>query len=369
MNDSPTNGRSRGGVDDIGGDDISELTRLLPPPAAPDMTAGRSQALRAHLVAEVTGEQRGAAPVPGYAPSRHRPAQWRLAQWRLAQWPLTRWPRRRGWLVAGLASAVAVGAATAVGVSALVAGGPGGASPAAVTLLAKIATAAARQPTPTVSDSEFVYIRSQVAFRVDSVVNGQDTVTMDSPHERQTWLPVNSTCDGLLIERGHRTALSPSSGVVGYESTGSGPAKPIAPQCAGGVNDPTYRFLQSLPTDPRTLLGFIYDKTQGEGQSQGRDGEAFITIGDMIRESIVPPQTAAALYRAAALIPGVSVVGHATNAVGRPGVAVAWTGGSDHATYEWIFNAKTYQFIGEQDTDGKTAILQQAFVAKAGQLP
>src|ERR1700745_2380869 len=146
MNDSRTNGHLG-----EGGDEISELTQLLPPPAAPVMTAGRSQALRAHLVAEVAREQRGV--VPGHAPSRRQSA---------------RRPQRRARLMAGLAGAVAVGAAAAVGVSVLASGGSpgGGASPAAVTLLAKIATAAARQPAPKVTDSEIVYIRSKDDFRV-----------------------------------------------------------------------------------------------------------------------------------------------------------------------------------------------------------
>ncbi len=228
--------------------------------------------------------------------------------------------------------------------------GPSGGSLTAVTLLAMIADAAARQPEPKVSDSEFVYIRSQVAFEVDSITNGHETVTMDKPHERQVWLPVASVCaPGLLIERGQRTPL-------GISAQGT--------QCGGGVNDPTYRFLQSLPTDPRTLLNFIYDKTRGEGQAQGRDGEAFITIGDMMREAIVPPKTAAALYRAAALIPGVRLGGHATNAVGRPGIAVSFR------NVEWIFDPVSYQFIGERDGSmGESAILQHAFVARIGQLP
>jgi hypothetical protein len=130
------------------------------------------------------------------------------------------------------------------------------------------------------------------------------------------------------------------------------------------VNSPTYRLLQSLPTDPRTLLNYIYAQTKGEGQSQGRDGEAFITIGDMIRETVVPPKTAAALYRAAALIPGVTLVPHATNAVGQRGIAVARAG------YEWIFNSVTYQFIGEKESDGgNTAVLQQAIVPVLGEGP
>ena len=93
-------------------------------------------------------------------------------------------------------------------------------------------------------------------------------------------------------------------------------------------------------------------------------------------ETIVPPATAAALYRAAALIPGVTLIGRVTNADGRPGIAVAWTGHGDR--YEWIFDPSTLQFIGERDFDlstgtpvvtGYTAVVQRAFVAKAGQLP
>src|SRR5262249_13091032 len=153
---------------------------------------------------------------------------------------------------------------------------------------------------------------------------------------------------GLLIEKGERTKLGNSGG------PGS---------CPGYVNAPTYRFLQSLPADPRTLLDFIYDKTKDEGQAQGHDGEAFITIGDLMREWIVPPKTAAALFRAAALIPGVQLVPHAVNAVGRPGIAVSFR------AQEWIFDPATYQFIGERDTEGgETAILEQAFVPRAGVL-
>lgn len=74
----------------------------------------------------------------------------------------------------------------------------------------------------------------------------------------------------------------------------------------GGLSDPSYRFLQTLPTDPRALLDMIYAGTKGAGQSP--DQEAFPTIGDLLRESIPPPAVSAALYRAAALIPGVTLV-------------------------------------------------------------
>jgi len=98
--------------------------------------------------------------------------------------------------------------------------------------------------------------------------------------------------------------------------------------------------------------------------------------GCLIRETIAPPSTAAALYRAAALIPGVTLIDHVTTVEGQPGIAIAWTSSQDR--YEWIFDPATLQYVGERDYDlstgqpvvtGNAAILQRAFVGKAGQLP
>lgn len=331
-------------------DDISELASKLPAPAATELPAERASVLREHMLAEFRG-------VRATAGAAGRPRM------RTAGWA----PRRLALAGAGaLAVAAAAGTFAAVAVTGV---SPAGASPAAATLLAKIANAAQQQSSPRVRDSEFMYIRSDVAFATYSGANGQ-TITMARPHERQIWLPVANICvAGLIIENGARTPLNSGSSADGNSGGGHGP------RCGtGSLNDPTYRLLQSLPTDPRTLLNLIYAGTSGEGQAQGPDGEAFTTIGDMIRETIVPPRTAAALYRAAALIPGVSLIGHVTNAEGRPGIAVAFTG--NQVRYEWIFDPSTLQFIGERDYDmnahmvtGDTAIQREAFVAKAGQFP
>ena len=105
-----------------------------------------------------------------------------------------------------------------------------------------------------------------------------------------------------------------------------------------------------------------------------RPEEAFTTIGDLLREAITPPRVSAALYRAAALIPGVTVVADATDAIGRHGVAVAMT--YQGVRSEWIFSKQTLHYLGEHDinlangsTTGETAVLQRAFVNHAGQIP
>jgi hypothetical protein len=81
-----------------------------------------------------------------------------------------------------------------------------------------------------------------------------------------------------------------------------------------------------------------------------------------------------ALYRAAALLPGATLVPDATNATGQRGIGIAWT--STAGRTEWIFDKTTLQYIGERDYDartgllnGESAILQRAFTDQAGQLP
>jgi DNA-directed RNA polymerase specialized sigma24 family protein len=167
-------------------------------------------------------------------------------------------------------------------------------------LLAKIATAAARQPAPQVRNSQFWYIKSWVAGMGCYAAAGK--CVLDKPHERQIWQSVSNLCvTGLLREHGQNIPLA----YVGNRQ-----------HCPyrGGVNDPSYRFLQSLPTDPHALLSLIERHMSGQ---QPPPQEAFITIGDLLHEAIAPPRVSAALYRVAALIPGVTVIADATDATTR----------------------------------------------------
>ncbi len=108
--------------------------------------------------------------------------------------------------------------------------------------------------------------------------------------------------------------------------------------------------------------------------------QAFITAGDLIRESCVRPAALAALFAAVAQIPGVSVADHAANAAGQQGVAVQQT--YQGISEQLIFNPRTYAFIGERQVAvsassglsvgtvlDTTAILRLAVVDQAGQLP
>jgi hypothetical protein len=84
------------------------------------------------------------------------------------------------------------------------------------------------------------------------------------------------------------------------------------------------------------------------------------------------------LYRAAALIPGVTLVPDATDAIGRHGVAVAQhvNGIPGGIISELIFSKTTLRLIGSRTIEARTgastsatAIISQAFVNHLGQVP
>jgi len=129
------------------------------------------------------------------------------------------------------------------------------------------------------------------------------------------------------------------------------------------------------------LLKMIYKQTEGQGT--GPDQEAFTTIGDMLRETIAPPALSAALYRAAAKIPGVVQIDDSVDAAGRHGVGVAHEDPVNGVRDEWIFDRTTLGFLGERtvatrDQDGgvkagavigRSAVLTRAIVDRVKQLP
>jgi hypothetical protein len=226
-------------------------------------------------------------------------------------------------------------------------------------LLNRMAATVAAGPGPSSSEGEYVYIRSRGAF----AELGDSPARLQPVHEREIWFPRNARGDGLLRQPFFDV---PIIGVIPERKT----LTDMTPNAA----------LVDLPSDPDALLAKLYRERDERGRGDSRDGAAFTAIGDVLRESLVPPRTSAALYRAAAKIPGVEVVRGVTDAAGRQGVAVAHTERSRR--HEWIFDERTYEYLGERSylvaatSDGPagtvlstTAVLQRAVVAKLGQRP
>jgi hypothetical protein len=343
---------------------LDEMAQRLP--AERDLPAARKQILKEHLMTEL----RQADPT---RPRTRRPPRRRRRPGE----------HRRTVLVAGAvltAAAVAIATATGVGTHTSPPA-PHTAQPAApataAQLLAKIAAAAARQPNPVVRDSDFMYIRSMDAYTDNTIVDGHETSVMEKLHERQIWLPVANICaTGLLIENSQRTLISPfpvtKDGTIDRHPPKGTPQLNFTCPSEGHLGDASYRLLQSIPTQPDALLAYL------KAGKKWTNDDPPTEIGDLIRETIMPPALAAALYRLAATLPGATLVPHATNAAGREGIGIMWTSKTAKQVYknEWIFDTTNLRFIGERIFDPKTghvtgesAILQQAFTAQAGQLP
>lgn len=82
----------------------------------------------------------------------------------------------------------------------------------------------------------------------------------------------------------------------------------------------TWDELYALPTDPAKLEPVLQSDIKGAGPNP--TAELYTVVGDLLRESPAPPALREALYEIAVGIPGVKLVGHYKDALGRTGTAV-----------------------------------------------
>ncbi|MDN3270357.1 CU044_5270 family protein [Streptomyces sp. MA15] len=291
-----------------------ELLGLLPPAPVPALSPVRATQMEAHLMREIA---------PEGSSGQARPAAKR--------------PRRR---VFALAVPVGVAAAVCATVLSLGSGGTERPStdPEAVELLNRIAAVAAAQDAPEVRDGQYVYTLTQGTREV--MDEGTDTV------RRADWHPVDGKGDGLA----RVTVLDGPSGKGTTDMT-----------LSQDPNLMTYRELRELPTDTDELYERVWAATEGQGPTH--EEAALEMIGSMLHGATLLPEVDAALYRAAARIPGVTVVEDAEDAAGRTGVGLAFADGDDRDV--WVFGKKDLNYLGSDEV----ALLDVDVVDEAGETP
>ncbi|GAA2229997.1 hypothetical protein GCM10010232_15350 [Streptomyces amakusaensis] len=341
-----------------------DLAGLLPPPPVPALGPDREPLLRETLLREAALADRPAGRAARTPRPRRRPVLWIVAP--------------------AVACALALGVVVTVDLpdasgrdERAVPGDTAPGSPEAARLLGRVALAAAAGNRPAVRTDQFVYVESKVAHASRSAGGGP--VTLPPARSRQVWLSADGSRPGLLRVPGEPdTPLRAGGPVHTLESRGATPRPGTLGEAGPSIGDPTHQYVASLPTDPDALLRLIRDQTRGQGQNP--DQRAFTAIGELLTETWAPPQVSAALYRAAAKIPGVTVTGSAVDAAGREGVAVARTAHGEQT--QWVFDRTSHAFLGERtvltrDGDagpagtvvGTSAILTRAAVDRAGLLP
>jgi hypothetical protein len=110
--------------------------------------------------------------------------------------------------------------------------------------------------------------------------------------------------------------------------------------------DMPYKQLLALPTNVDALWAVIKHDA-GKGSAAWQRHEMFTVIGDLLREDPLPPTVRAALYRVAARIPGIEMLGLTRDAIGRPALAVALNDVFDGQRAELLFDPGTAKLRGE----------------------
>ncbi|MFF7492762.1 CU044_5270 family protein [Streptomyces rubiginosohelvolus] len=338
----------------------AELARLLPPAPGTDLPPGRHEHHRErlmNLIDDDTARARGRTGADAQDRARERagrPDRSRLL--------------RPSFLAP--ATALAVAGALVMGYSAQN-GGPAGMSGTGETrsvsqVLLRISDAAGKGEALPVRDDQFLYTRG--TGRDVDLTSGKAVV--GPLEESESWYsqkPGPQKKLGLSRVNGETLPINAELG----DSEGTRP----------GLFRPTYRWLSTLPTDPRELLDYLSEITP-KFEGEDRDQALFEAIGGLIGGPVLPPGTAAALYKAAALIPGVTEAPDAVDALGREGVGIAREDARSSERTEWVFDPDGLSFLGwrsylTKDTEygkkgdllGDGAVIETAVVDKAGARP
>lgn len=258
-------------------------------------------------------------------------------------------PRRRRRLTLAVGAAMAA-AAVAITIVALLPAGSGGPSPAAAAVLNRLARLVATQPLAP-QPGQYLYVESRNDYPAFS--GSCETVAVD---QRQIWIGTDGS--GLIRDTtGPERFSSAADRATCLQSnpnmrlrSGGTSNDWFAPQCLS--TKPGKFEWSSLSSDPHVLLQQMRQIDGGPPTP----GEDFVHIGDFLRETDTPPAVRATLYQAAALIPGIQLLGTVRDHDGRPGLGIAYaypSQGSNTASgssSELIFDPKTGELSGEQGT-------------------
>jgi hypothetical protein len=277
----------------------------------------------------------------------------------------TRRPHRRGLPRLAFPVVAVIAAIVAAVLFVPITGTHQGASAAAAEVLHAAARVAEKQPQTHVPTDGYRYTKSKDAYRsyydACSIPSNSDATPLPCPrqppedwafsvlvpHVREIWV----TPDGsgrLLVKTGEPRFLGPRDRET-WEAAGRPELdRPGTTDESFGPDGLSYTNFSEYSTDPDELYDQIRSKAEGHGPST--DAEMLVLVGDLLRETVAPPDLRAALFRVAARIPGVELVGEVTDPAGRKGVAVART--SDDAGFlernELIFDPDTSELLAER---------------------
>ncbi|WP_103335794.1 CU044_5270 family protein [Amycolatopsis sp. CA-126428] len=278
----------------------------------------------------------------GFAPAEHlAPARERLLA--AARGERRHRPRRWFWLAgASIGLAAAITAVVALTPADQVGVGAGVAHADPVKVLTAAANTALKEPAKPPRPDQFLYVKTEYTI----------------PPNREVWLSVDGTRDSLIgsiKEGGCRNGKAPMYGTND-------------PRFEGTLEDCTPRsvYRTDLPTTADAMLAYLYGK---EEDRVGRAGYIGKAVYGLAYEQVLQPASYAALFEAAARVPGLKALDHVTDGAGRPGVGIEFPvspgSGPKAKPIVLVFDATTYQFLGTTDS----AVTVKTYVDEVGQRP
>ncbi|KRC61455.1 hypothetical protein ASE14_11340 [Agromyces sp. Root81] len=269
------------------------------------------------------------------------------------------WRRRVGF--AGLGTVAAGGVIVALVATNVLgfAGWRGGADAAAAAVLHEASVAAIANSDPVVGPGQYLRIDSSAVYGTTvggsaggasasflTIVEEELYIPADRDDEWVWIRPLSSVYETFGPESEEAARLSMEAVTAGMGADYVERLRAPRGEFYGSpaLHDPAR--LDSLPRDPHRLLNQIYTETAGAGQSP--DGEALVWIADTLRTGAVPADLRAAMYEAAAMIPGVTVTEEQANLDGRVGIAIGRLEEADGARQDLIIDPATGQLIGER---------------------
>ncbi|MCW2918735.1 MAG: hypothetical protein JWN52_6803 [Actinomycetia bacterium] len=125
----------------------------------------------------------------------------------------------------------------------------------------------------------------------------------------------------------------------------------VAPCGEAGPLAPTYAWAAALPTDPVQLRRTILTTLPHQN-----DRLLWQSIAQALQQGGLPPKLRATLFRVAAGIPGVRVIGNVPDALGRRGVAIGLAGSfepnRDNDVEQLLFDPQSHRYLGDRSVLG-----------------
>jgi hypothetical protein len=192
-------------------------------------------------------------------------------------------------------------------------------------VLTRIAAAVQEKEFTPPRDDQWIYTESRGAVRDKGIGQGE-RITRQTPLP-QTAEPFWTRADGKRV--GY---------LVDGELQTSNPGE--------RTPENTYALLASLPTDPDALLAKYRELYQDAGPT---DEWIFLRLAVTLSQNLVAPEHEAAIFRAMAKLPGVTVDETATDTEGRPALSVSQVA-EGWRNVEILLDPVTYAYRARRET-------------------